>query len=129
LVLAVVPGARSIENAEEIVREVHDRTAGDADVLLTSDEYSAYESAIEHVYGTPEEPKPPGTPGRPPVVPRYEIPAELNYATVHKERREGRVVSIVTAGWSWGHGKRCPVRWSGRGRAGGSTPRSSSGTT
>jgi hypothetical protein len=97
LVLAVVPGARSIENAEEIVREVHDRTAGDADVLLTSDEYPAYESAIEHVYGTPEEPKPPGTPGRPPVVPRREIPAGLNYATVHKERRKGRVVSIVTA--------------------------------
>jgi IS1 family transposase len=97
LVLAVVPGARSIENAEEIVREVHDRTAGDADVLLTSDEYPAYESAIGHVYGTPEEPKPTGTPGRPPVVPRREIPAGLNYATVHKERRKGRVVSIVTA--------------------------------
>ena len=28
LVLSVVPGARSIENAEEVVREVHDRTAG-----------------------------------------------------------------------------------------------------
>jgi hypothetical protein len=97
LVLAVVPGARSIENAEEIVREVHDRTAGDTDVLLTSDEYPAYESAIEHVYGTHEEPRPPGMPGRPPVVPHREIPAGLNDATVHKERRKGRVVSIVTA--------------------------------
>jgi len=62
LILAVVPGARSIENAEEIVREVHDRTAGDANVLLTSDEYPAYESAIEHVYASPRSRIPPGRP-------------------------------------------------------------------
>jgi hypothetical protein len=94
LVLAVVPGARSIENAEEVVREAHDRTA---DVLLTSDELAACGTAIEHVYGVPEEPRPPGTPGRPPVVPGREVPAELKSATVHKEREKGRVVSIVTA--------------------------------
>jgi len=97
LVLAVVPGARSIENAEEIVQEVHDRTDGREDVLLTSDEYSAYETAIDHVYGVPEEPKPSGTPGRPPVVPERQLPVELKYATVHKERQKGRVVAIVTA--------------------------------
>jgi IS1 family transposase len=97
LVLAVVPGARSIENAEEILTEVHDRTGGRADVLLTSDEYSAYATAIDHVYGVPEEPKPPGTPGRLPVVPRRQVPAELKYATVHKERQKGRVVAIATA--------------------------------
>src|SRR5206468_848674 len=38
LVVAVVPGARSIENAEEAVQEVDDRTAGRADVLITSDD-------------------------------------------------------------------------------------------
>lgn len=63
LVLAVIPGSRSIENAEEIVREVRDRTAGRADVLLTSDEYPAYETAIIHVYGGAGDPKPAGTPG------------------------------------------------------------------
>jgi IS1 family transposase len=97
LVLAVVPGARSIENAEEIVREAHDRTAGREDVLLTSDELAAYQTAIERVSGVPGEPRPPGTPGRPPVVPGREVPAELNYATVHKEREKGRVVAILTA--------------------------------
>jgi hypothetical protein len=66
-------------------------------VLLTSDEYPAYESAIEHAYGTPEAPRPSGAPGRPPLAPRREVPTGLNYATVHKERRKGRVVSIVTA--------------------------------
>jgi hypothetical protein len=93
LILAVVPGARSIENAEEAVREVHDRTAGRADVLLTGDEYPAYETAIAHVYGEPEPPKPPGTPGRRPVLP----PPDLTHATVHKEREKGRVVAIPLA--------------------------------
>ena len=31
------------------------------------------------------------------VVPGREVPAELKYATVHKEREKGLVVSIVTA--------------------------------
>ncbi len=97
LVLAVVPGARSIENAEEVVREVRDRTDGREDILLTSDELAAYGTAIEHAYGVPEAPKPPGTPGRPPIVPGREVPAELMYATVHKQRERGRVVSITTA--------------------------------
>jgi hypothetical protein len=97
LVLAVVPGARSIENAEEIVTEVYNRTGGREDVLLTSDEYAAYETAIDHVYGVPEEPRPPGTPGRPPVEPRRRVPADLKYATVRKEREKGRVVAIMTA--------------------------------
>jgi IS1 family transposase len=97
LVLAVVPGARSIENAEEIVQEVYDRTAGRDDVLLTSDEYPAYETAIDHVYAEPEPPKPPGTPGRRPVLPSRQAPPDLTYATVHKEREEGRVVAITLA--------------------------------
>jgi IS1 family transposase len=97
LVLAVVPGARSIENAEEVVQEVHDRTDGREDVLLTSDELAVYETAIEHVYGVPEEPKPPGTTGGRPGVPGREVPAGLTYATVRKERVKGRVVAITTA--------------------------------
>ena len=97
LVLAVVPGARSIENAEEIVQETHDRTGGREDVLLTSDEFPAYEMAIGHVYGVPQGPRPPGSPGRPPVVPRRAVPAAVKYATVHKERQKGRVVAIITA--------------------------------
>src|SRR4051794_39058048 len=97
LVLAVVPGARSIENAEEAVQEVHDRTAGRTDVLLTSDVHPAYATAIGHVYGEPEPPKPPGTPGRRPVLPPRRPPPDLTYATVHKEREKGRVVAIALA--------------------------------
>ena len=97
LVLAVVPGARSMENSEEAVQEAHDRTAGRTDVLFTSDAYPAYETAIDHVYGLPEPPKPPGTPGRRPVEPKRQPPSDLKYATVLKERKNGRVVRIVTA--------------------------------
>jgi IS1 family transposase len=97
LILAVVPGARSIENAEEIVTEVCHRTGGREDVLLTSDEYPAYETAIDRVYGVPEEPKSPGGPGRPAVEPRRRAPSDLKYATVHKEREKGRVAAITTA--------------------------------
>jgi IS1 family transposase len=97
LVLAVVPGARVIENAEEVVQEVHDRTAGRTDMVFTSDAYPAYETAIDHVYGVPEPPRPPGTPGRRPVEPKRHAPSDLRYATVHKRRENGRVVAIVTA--------------------------------
>jgi hypothetical protein len=95
LILAVVPGARSIENAEAIVQEVHGRTAGREDVLLTSDELPAYESAIEHVYGVPVEPPAAVTPGRPPMLPKQQVPEDLKYATVRKERVQGRIVSIT----------------------------------
>ena len=91
------PRRRSIENAEEVVQEAHDRTAGRTDVLFTSDAYPAYETAIDHVYGVPEPPQPPGTPGRRPVAPRRQAPPDLKYATVQKEREKGRVVAIVTA--------------------------------
>src|SRR5205823_9104849 len=97
LVRAVGPGARSIENAEEAVQEVHDRTAGRTDVLFTRDEYPAYAPAMDHVSGVPAGPKPPGTPGRRPVAPRRHAPADLTDATVRKERARGRVVAIGTA--------------------------------
>jgi IS1 family transposase len=94
LVLAVVPGARSIENAEAIVGEVKDRMAGTPPRLITSDEYAAYGSAIEAVYSEPAEPAARRGPGRPPISPERQMPAELAYATVHKEREADRVVTV-----------------------------------
>jgi hypothetical protein len=90
----VVPGARSIENAEAIVAEVRDRMAGAPPALITSDDYPAYESAIEAVYSEPIEPPPARGPGRPPILPERRSLAALAYATVHKEREAGRVVAV-----------------------------------
>ena len=53
LVLAVVPGARTIENAEAIITEVRDRLGDGPPELVTSDEYPAYESAIEAAFSVP----------------------------------------------------------------------------
>ena len=92
LVLAVVPGARSIENAEAIVEGVKRRVDDDVPLLLTSDEYPAYETAIERTFGVPI--PAPGGPGRPRIVPRRALPEGLTYATLHKHREGRRVVAV-----------------------------------
>jgi hypothetical protein len=94
LVLAVVPGARDGASAREVVGEVKDRT-GDGPDLWTSDGHAAYEAALVETFSEPE-PKPaaPRGPGRPRVAPRRRPAAKLVYATVRKERKKGRVVSI-----------------------------------
>jgi len=92
LVLAVIPGARSIENAEAIVAEVKDRLGGTPPVLITSDEYPAYETAIELAFG---EPVPPTRgPGRPRIESERRLPEGLIDATVHKHREGHRVVAV-----------------------------------
>jgi IS1 family transposase len=93
LVLAVVPGARSIENAEEVVTAARDRTDGASARLMTSDEYPAYASAIEAAFGEPAAESPAG-PGRRPILPERRLPEGLTYATVHKEREDDRVVAV-----------------------------------
>jgi IS1 family transposase len=94
LVLAVVPGARSIENAEQIVATVKDRTAGAMPRLVTSDEYPAYASALEAAFGVPVSGPTPG-PGRRPILPQRRLPADSTYATVHKEWENNRVVAVA----------------------------------
>ena len=94
LVLAVVPGARSIENAEELVVEVKDRLGERPPTLATSDEYAAYASAPEAVYAEPVEASATPTPERPPLLPERPMPEGLVYATVHKEREKNRVVAV-----------------------------------
>ena len=64
LVLAVIPGSRSIENAEAIVTEVKQRLGGEPPELITSDEAPAYPTAIENAFGVPVE-RAPNRPGRP----------------------------------------------------------------
>jgi hypothetical protein len=91
----VVPGARVTENAVEVVQQVADRTATTPE-LFTSDAYPVYEAAIAEVYGTLSVPARTGGPGRP-AGPVLEVPSEVTYATVHKERARGRVVAVVTA--------------------------------
>ena len=94
MLLALEPGKRDGATCERLIRQVHDRTGGRTDVLLSSDEHAPYETAIRAVYGvaTPR-PRHRG-PGRPPK-PVKVVPAELCYATVRKRREKRRVVEVV----------------------------------
>jgi hypothetical protein len=92
----VVPGERCAQNCKEVVQEVYERTDGRGAMLLTSDAYPAYATAIEEVYGIWVQPQRKPGPGRPPN-PRREMPAGLVYATVKKRREKGRVVEVIKA--------------------------------
>jgi transposase-like protein len=77
LVLAVIPGARTVENAEALVAEVHERLGGEPPELMTSDEYPAYTTAIESAFSEPVPSPPRRKPGRPRIVPQRRLPADL----------------------------------------------------
>jgi IS1 family transposase/transposase-like protein len=95
LVVAVVPGQRTAESVQELVEDVKERLDGRVPALITTDEYSAYEGAILEAFGTEVVPPRTGQPGRPRKP--YKVPAAgLNYATVHKTRKKGRVVEVAT---------------------------------
>ncbi len=91
LVVAVVPGKRTAENVGALVGEFRRRTSGRPMSLITTDEYATYREAILEAYGETVTPPRTGKRGRP-RGPYKVAPASLLYATVHKTRREGRVV-------------------------------------
>ena len=94
LVLAVVPGARTVENTEAIVAQAKGRLGGKVPDLITSDEFAAYPKAIEAAFSEPVPAPRERRPGRPRILPKRRLAAGLNYATVHKHRRNNRVVSV-----------------------------------
>src|SRR5512135_2658228 len=57
LLLCLVPGKRDGVACKQVIQQVHDRTGGRTDLLLTSDEHAPYETAIREVYGI-ERPRP-----------------------------------------------------------------------
>jgi hypothetical protein len=60
---------------------------------MTSDEYAAYETVIAAAFSEAV-PESPAGPGRRPLLPARRPAPGLAYATVHKERKEDRVVAI-----------------------------------
>lgn len=85
LVLSVVVGKRTEDNARRLVHEFRERTDGRPINLMTSDEYPAYAAAITETYAGPEV----APAGRGAAAP---LPDWLVYATVHKTRENNRVV-------------------------------------
>jgi IS1 family transposase len=93
LVVSVVPGKRTAENVRRLVNDFKQRTQGRLMNLITTDEYSAYETEILAAYGETVVPPRTGKPGRP-RKPYQKPPDDLRYATVHKTREKGRVTKI-----------------------------------
>jgi IS1 family transposase len=94
LVLSVVVGKRTAENVQAVVKDFYTRTEGRLMCLITTDEYSCYETAILEAYGQTVVPERTGRPGRP-KAPYKIAPEELCYATVRKTRKKGRVEEII----------------------------------
>ena len=95
LVVGLVVGKRTAAATHELVADYRRRTGGRIPWLMTSDEYPVYAEAIRAAYGRVVARPRTGRPGRPPN-PMVVLPAGLTYATVHKTRANGRVVSVST---------------------------------
>jgi len=65
LVLSVVPGKRTSENARQVVQDFKECTQGRIPNLITTDEYPVYETELLDAYGEVVIPAPTGKPGRP----------------------------------------------------------------
>jgi IS1 family transposase len=87
LVLSVVVGKRTEDNARQLVYEFRERTDGRFVNLMTSDEYPAYATAITELYAEPDEAASGSGAAQ-------RLPAGLVYATVHKTRANNRVVNV-----------------------------------
>src|SRR5258705_2729091 len=97
LVVSVIPGKRTAESAQELVSDVKERLGGRTPALITTDHYAPYEGAILDAFGTEVVPPRTGKRGRPPK-PYKVASAGLNYATVHKTPKKGRVVEVMRRG-------------------------------
>ena len=89
----MVPGKRTADNTDAIVQDFKARTGDRIMDLIVTDEYKPYKKAILNAYGETVTPPHTGKPGRPKGS--YKVaPEELKYATVHKTRKNGRVVKV-----------------------------------
>ena len=93
--VSLVVGKRTAAATHELVADFRTRTGGRIPWLITSDEYPVYADAIRAAYGQVVARPRTGRPGRPPN-PTVVLPDGLTYATVHKHRANGRVVSVST---------------------------------
>lgn len=92
-IISMVCGKRTKENTEELIHDFASRcNDGNPPDLFTTDDYPCYKEAFRHVYGKWEFPERTGNPGRPREA--YQNDPDMQYATVKKQRKQGRVVSI-----------------------------------
>jgi hypothetical protein len=100
LIVSLVVGPRTADTVVQVFTDFYNRTDGHLPALITSDEYAVYQTVILDTYGvwwrhemglTPEEIADFERVG----LPELYFPAEMDYATVHKQREGGRVVAVT----------------------------------
>jgi IS1 family transposase len=94
VVLGFVLGKRTKDKAVRLLKRVHEVVGQGCLPLFTSDELACYEDAIVEVFGVTVHPERRGSRGRFPHPIRVAVPG-LNYAVVHKEREDNRVVKVT----------------------------------
>jgi IS1 family transposase len=98
LIVTCVVGRRTADTASAALADFHRRTDGQIELVISSDAYPVYLSAIVSLYGvdkhdlelTEQQKAECGWDELPEVL----IPEELCYATVHKHRENNRVVRV-----------------------------------
>ena len=90
--LHFVVGDRTLETANTFLKEIKSRLTEDKP-LFTSDELPHYLEALSAAFSVTIQPPKTGKPGRP-KGPQRVIDEDLDYATVHKTRQNGRVVKV-----------------------------------
>lgn len=91
LIISHVVGDRTLEDCRCFLKDLASRLS--CKPLFVTDELAHYANAILETYHTVEMPIPTGKPGRPRKS-RKVIDPEIDYAVVHKERKDNRVVKV-----------------------------------
>lgn len=91
LIVSFLIGDRTLDDARRFLQDVVMRS--ERQPLFVSDELPHYADGLEELFHTVAIPEPTGRPGRP-RNPVMVIDENLDYATVHKTRVNGRVVKV-----------------------------------
>lgn len=91
-------GRRTAETVFEAFTDFFDRTDGALPELISTDEYAPYQAVIYYTWGVWQEELDFSEEELEQldeaICPRFYFPEEITYATVHKQRRRGRVVKV-----------------------------------
>jgi hypothetical protein len=98
LIVSLVVGRRTSETLRLAWQDYYERTDGDLPGLIVTDAYAAYCTVIVDLYSVGKDELEFTAAEKAAVgydeMPAVYFPVEINYATVHKEREQGRVVQV-----------------------------------
>jgi IS1 family transposase len=99
LIVSLVVGRRNADTVVQVFTDCYDRSDGCLPELITTDEYAVYETVILDTYGVWLDELELTAAEKQEYeqldMPECYFPVDITYATVHKEREGGRVVSVT----------------------------------